>query len=498
MNIHKSDKHTILTLHLSKDFKLPSFIQNESIQVIESILLQAQELFELQYSMHFKHSDDTLKLFYDKKLIDATIDAQKAYSSDLQCWQNEKQQLSQEIARLQLIIQENLFQSSKSIDLKNQELSSKVLDATLQAQKSYASELNRWQQERSQFSQEITRLQIDLQEKVHQASKVLESKNQELTGKLLAATSQISQLQDDRLDLEKRTREFASQTFDSQLQSIKDAHLRESENLKTFIISYKSDLESYKIKYEDLLSQKTKTSTKLGQIGELSFEDLCLQSGIQVINTAKKGHQADLVAVIHNHKVLIEVKNYSYTVPKDEITKFYRDMYDNKDCVAGIFASMKTYIANTPPFHIDWLSDRRPVIFVSNMNNYDGLYLLEIIKNLIGIIQHYTVNESDSNLQDQIERSARGLEASVNKLSLTIKNIRQYRNQSTIMFDDLDSSLKSLKDDVAHSLSVLTGKLLVSHETVTTNETPTPKPVKKKRVSKSTTSSLIPVDEHAS
>jgi len=500
MNIHKTDTHTVLTLHLSKDFKLPSFIQNESIPVIESILLQAQELFELQHSMHFKHSDDTLKSFYDKKVMDATLEAQKAYSLDLQCWQKEKQQLSQEIARLQIVIQENLFQSSKSIELKNQEVSGKILDATLEAQKAHSSELNRWQQERSQLSQEITRLQIDLQEKVHQASKGLECKNQELTGKLLAATSQISQLQDDRLDLEKRTRDFVSQTFTSQITSIKEAYLRDSETLKGCIQSYKLDAESYKIKYEDLLSQKTKTSTKLGQIGESSFEDLCNDAGIQVTNTAKEGYKADLIGMIGDNKIIIEVKNYSYIVNSKEVAKFKRDMDNNKDCVMGLFVSMNTSIANVPnSFHIDWLADKRPLVFISSMSLYDGKYLLEVVKSLVNVIQHYSVDDNDSNLQDNIERAAKSLEISINKLGNIIKNIRLFRKQNHDNLTSLEVSVKDLKVDVANSLAVLTGKLIeddievVPTATTPTTDTTTPTTptASRKRGKKATTTSLV-------
>ena len=543
MNISKTDTHTILTLHLSKDFKLPSFIQNESIQVIESILLQAQELFELQHSMHFKHSDDSLKSFYDKKVLDATLEAQKTYSSDLQCWQKERQQLSQEIARLQLVIQENLFQTSKSIELKNQEVTGKVLDATLQAQKSYSSELNRWQEERSQLSQEITRLQIDLQEKVHQASKGLESKNQELTGKLLAATSQISQLQDDRFDLEKRTRDFISKTltdsftsqiqnmkdahsrdsktltdsfttqlqsmkdshsrdsktltdsFTTQLQSIKEAHFHDSETLKGVIQSYKLDIESYKIKYDDLLSQKTKTSTKLGQIGESSFEDLCCDAGIQVTNTAKEGYKADLIGVIGEHKIIIEVKNYTSTVNSKEVIKFKRDMDSNRECVLGLFVSMNTPIANiSNSFHIDWLADKRPIVFISNMCLYDGKYLLEVVKSLIGVIQHYSVDEGDGNLQDKIERAVKSMEASINKLGNINKNIKLFRKQNNENMTSLEYLVDSLKVEVSNSLAVITGKLIEDDILETPREIAPVAP--RKRAKKSTTSLTPPSGEH--
>ena len=439
MNITKSDTHTILTLHLSRDFKVPSFIQNETSSTIESILLQSQELFELQKSLTFKQSDQSLKSFYDQK----------------------------------------------------------VLEASLQAQKSYSSELNRWQQERSQLSQEIARLQIDLQEKVYQASKALESKNQELTGKLLAATSQISQLQDDRFDLEKRTREFVSQTFTSQIASIKEAHLRDSENLKGFIQSYKLDAESYRLKYDDLLSQKTKTSTKLGQIGELTFEDLCNDAGIQVTNTAKEGYKGDLLGVIGEHKILIEVKNYTYTVNSKEVIKFKRDMDSNKDCVMGLFVSMNTPIANiSNPFHIDWLADKRPLVYISNMSQYDGKYLLDVVKSLVDIIQHYSVDDCDSNLQDKIERTAKSLELSVNKLGSIIKNIRLFRKQNNDNLTSLEDNVKCLKDEVANSLAVLTGKLVEDDilETPIGIEPVVPR----KRGKKATSSSAVPTPaEHA-
>lgn len=454
MNINKTDTHTILTLQLSRDFNVPSFIQNESSSVIESILLQSQELFELQKSLSFKQSDTSLKAFYDKKVLEATLEAQKTYSSDLQRWQNERSKLCQQIASLQ----------------------------------------------------------IDLQEKVALASTSLESKNQELSGKLLAATSQIHQLQDDRLDLEKRTRDFVSKTltdsfssqlinikdahsrdnktlidsFSNQLTSIKEAHLRDSQNLKGFIESYKVQLDSYKNKYDDLISQKTKTSTKLGQLGERSFEDLCVDAGIHVTNTGKESHKGDLIGIIGDNKILIEVKNYSYTVTTKEVNKFKRDMDENKDCVMGVFVSMNTPIANIPnQFHIDWLSDKRPVIFISEMNTHDGKYLLDIVKNFIGVIQHYSVDDCDDKLQEKIERAVKGLEISVNKLSNIIKNIRLYRKQSNEMFTTIETDAKHIKDEISHSLAVLSGKLMDDEAVI---DTPIEIAPAKKRSKKSSSS----------
>jgi len=456
-HVHKTPSNTLLTLHLSTDFIVPPFIQEESSSVIESILLQAQHSYDLQKSLKFKNDEDSLKSFYDKKLLDATIDSQKSFSSELQRWQSEKSQLSQEISRLQNDLQDKVHAISSISESHKQLLSTKHLEATLEAQKSYSSDLERWQRERSQLSLEISRLQSELQTKLQSSTETLQSQNQDLSGKLLAANSQIQQLHADKLSIESTTRSFVKETYESQIKTLTDAHARDTNNLKEFIESNRLEKENYRNELMTLKDSKSKTSTKLGQVGEQSFDDLCNIAGIPLTVTSNEGHSGDFHALIDNQPVLFEIKNYSHTVPTKEVVKFKRDMEQHKDCVAGVFISMNTPIALTKSFEINWLPDRRPVIYISEFNLYDGIYLLEVVKNIINMNKYYS-NDSNSDASFIIEKSFASTQSSLTKLLDILKNIKYMRKHFNDMLDTHVRSLESLKDDIDYSLTIISGK----------------------------------------
>lgn len=93
-----------------------------------------------------------------------------------------------------------------------------------------------------------------------------------------------------------------------------------------------------KILQASYMSKKTQTIShtqapaELGQIGEKAFADICkdLPSNYKLIDTTKTGKKGDFILTYEKDgsikKCLIDVKNYTTTIPKKEIEKFMEDL----------------------------------------------------------------------------------------------------------------------------------------------------------------------------
>ncbi len=88
-------------------------------------------------------------------------------------------------------------------------------------------------------------------------------------------------------------------------------------------------------------------AANIGKAGEVKFIDICrgLPSNYQVQDTSKQGKKGDFIITYSNtgtvKRCLVDIKNYSSTVPKKEIDKFYEDMtFGSYD--AGIIISYRS------------------------------------------------------------------------------------------------------------------------------------------------------------
>jgi hypothetical protein len=100
------------------------------------------------------------------------------------------------------------------------------------------------------------------------------------------------------------------------------------------------------------------TSSKKGELSENfiqkifeeKYPDMCYEVTRQV------GHNGDAIIKLDDVKIMLEIKNYTYTVNKDEITKFDYDMkYQNINY--GIFFSLQTSIQGCSNFDIKQFYD---------------------------------------------------------------------------------------------------------------------------------------------
>ena len=89
--------------------------------------------------------------------------------------------------------------------------------------------------------------------------------------------------------------------------------------------------------------KQVRTTTELGQIGEDHIAQI-LAEKFPVTNTTKVSKAGDLSLLIEHKKIIVEVKNYTGTVPSGQVEKFQRDLV-TAGAAGGVFVSLRTPIA---------------------------------------------------------------------------------------------------------------------------------------------------------
>lgn len=144
----------------------------------------------------------------------------------------------------------------------------------------------------------------------------------------------------------------------------------------------------------------SKSSVSLGKFGEEKFEEICkgLPINYRVESTAKQAGKGDFIIKFTNDgktlSCLIDIKNYSSTVPRKEIDKFHEDLASgNYD--AGVLLSLNSKFvdkhAHISQEDIASHVGKIPVLYLSELSS-------EMILNCIEYIflkaSHYQFNEN--------------------------------------------------------------------------------------------------------
>lgn len=132
------------------------------------------------------------------------------------------------------------------------------------------------------------------------------------------------------------------------------------------------------------------SSNKKGEVSEKMIEEYFINNykNLSYENTREIPHSGDGMLHLNNKKILVEVKNYSLTVPIEEVNKFDYDMSYTKSEL-GLFISIGSNIRNRSNFDYRCINkDKKKYhqIFISNVgNNFEKidlgiLFLQEISK----------------------------------------------------------------------------------------------------------------------
>lgn len=221
--------------------------------------------------------------------------------------------------------------------------------------------------------------------------------------------------------------------------------IKVQDNIKELNIDTKID------EVNDVINKLFGISTTSMKKGEIS-EDLIYK----IINEKYPNYTYDVKSHIAHHadgeltsssgmKCLVEIKNYSNTVNKDEIEKFKYDLkYTNNKL--GIFLSLKTGIVgkkcidyetfqnNNDDYHIIYISR-----LMEDINKLDCGFLL--LENLFNIIKNDNMNLKIDQVKKMIYENFTNLEDLTNKTS-------KLRNNFNLLEKNIKSSLDSYYNDL--------------------------------------------------
>lgn len=149
---------------------------------------------------------------------------------------------------------------------------------------------------------------------------------------------------------------------------------------------------------------KYKSSTHKGKVGE---EQLCsllnsIYNNAEITNTTGQKAAGDfLVKRLDKPDIMIENKEYNYNIPKEEISKFIRDIEALN--MSGIFISQHSGIAFKQNFQID-INNGNILIYIQNCN-YDSdkvRLAFDIIDNLSNKLKDININDENINISKDI------------------------------------------------------------------------------------------------
>ena len=129
---------------------------------------------------------------------------------------------------------------------------------------------------------------------------------------------------------------------------------------------------------EKLMSRNANSSIK-GKDGETQLEFILNKSfpNSEIINNSKISQASDFLLKSENlSDIIIETKEYSKNVPKDQVEKFERDLQVRQ--LSGVFLSHTSGICNKKDFQLDFI-DKQVFIYVHNCN-YDPIKIELAIK----------------------------------------------------------------------------------------------------------------------
>jgi hypothetical protein len=213
------------------------------------------------------------------------------------------------------------------------------------------------------------------------------------------------------------------------------------------------------------LTKTTNNSKKKGDVGEAIMEDLLKKAFDCVIEVvARQGHEADLMMVRPKGSYLWEVKNYSYPVPKTELTKFYKDLEAKPDLKGGVFVSLMSPItghARGGDIDLEFLEDGRFVVFLSRfMEREDPVFALQNLRPLFEVVEARVaagVSVDAAELEGRAGVVKSILETHEESLRIHFNVIQTHKRRSDAMFQEFEALVARHDTNTKAALRVLLG-----------------------------------------
>jgi hypothetical protein len=207
------------------------------------------------------------------------------------------------------------------------------------------------------------------------------------------------------------------------------------------------------------LGINTEGSTKKGKSAEMILRNK-LQTSIpewKFTDTSGTNSSGDIIAEKGQDRIVVEVKNYTNSVPSKEITKFYRDL-DTMTPNAALFISISSGITGMGNYECEYRmcgSKRIPIIFVSHagISCSAGIIAFLLLTKLITNEEISVINDELAIIEDSIIQklecvvgdSVERLNIMDNEISRVRSDYAESRRKITNLLDDSYKALLTLE-----------------------------------------------------
>lgn len=198
--------------------------------------------------------------------------------------------------------------------------------------------------------------------------------------------------------------------------------------------------------------ERSKFSQKIGKETEKQYIELLTQffDGYEVIDMSSTPKSAD-IKINHPHKpsLLLEIKNYSESVPTKEISKFIDDIRKNQ--CHGILISSYSGIHTKKDWTFDIIDDSFIVVYLSNVN-------FDILKIKGGMQLIYSFHKNNFNTKDDkqnfeiSEDEKNQIENAINSTQIILKT---QRDSAIKIRDEADKMVKGIESANLNSIAKL-------------------------------------------
>ena len=190
--------------------------------------------------------------------------------------------------------------------------------------------------------------------------------------------------------------------------------------------------------------ERSKVSQKIGKETETKYIELLTQffDGYEIIDMSSTPKSAD-IKITHPHKpsLLLEIKNYSESVPTKEITKFVDDIRKNQ--CHGILISSYSGIYTKKDWTFDIIDDSFIVVYLSNVN-FDILKIKGGVQMIYSYDKNFNKNKGDTENFEISESEKIQIENAINSTQIILKTQRdsaiQIRNEADKMIKGIENA----------------------------------------------------------
>ncbi len=215
-------------------------------------------------------------------------------------------------------------------------------------------------------------------------------------------------------------------------------------------------------------------TTFLGQVGERSVRDI-IAKRYEVEFVGKSARNTDL-SVVWEHlgqrlKMLIEVKNYTHTVPGSEVDKFYRDLDAHTEACGAVMISINTPIASKYAPAIQYTrrisgGESKPVLFLHGWDIIQKFLNTALEIGFVNATVKNTCNLTEADLTPCINRISDAM-AGFSQARTTILEAQTSMNK---YFANINSEILGAEHAIREQIRIMWSKIEMENlETVSSD-----------------------------